>query len=67
MTGDEITTIKVYRKTKDRLDKLRIHRRESYEEIIEKMLNILNICRVNPESAQNKLKNIERQKKIIKS
>ena len=51
----EITTIKLKKNTKDRLDKLKIHNRESYDEAIQKILEILNICRVNPEKARMKL------------
>ena len=59
----KITTIKLKNETKDRLDKLRIHKRESYDEILQSMLNILNTCRVNPERARAKLIGIERTAK----
>ena len=59
----KITTIKLKNETKDRLDKLRIHKRESYDEILQSMLNILNTCRVNPERARATLIGIERTAK----
>ena len=57
----EITTIKLNKKTKDRLDKLRVHKRETYDEILQRTLSILNLCRVDPERAQFRLRSIERQ------
>ncbi len=54
----EITTIKLEKKTKQRLDKLKISKNETYEEVIQKMLSILNICTVNPSLAREKLKDI---------
>lgn len=59
----EITTIKLKKATKTRLDKLKIHRRESYEEILQKILNILNICRINPEKAKAILIKIDKDRK----
>ena len=44
----KITTIKLAKETKSRLDSLKEHKRESYEEVIEKILGILNICKVSP-------------------
>ena len=60
----EITTIKLEKKTKARLDNLRDYKRESYEEIISKILDILNLCRVDPETAQEKLASVGRAKMI---
>ncbi|MEK6855486.1 MAG: hypothetical protein AABX73_04670 [Nanoarchaeota archaeon] len=59
----EITTIKLNKKTKDRIDKLRLYNRESYDEIVQRILEILNLCMINPERAHLKLVSIERQKK----
>jgi hypothetical protein len=59
----KITTIKLLNETKDRLDKLRVHKRETYDEILQGTLSILNLCRVSPEKAQAKLKAIERRNK----
>lgn len=56
----EITTIKLQKNTKNRLDKLKIHRRESYDDIIQKILEILNLCRSQPEKARLKLIEIDK-------
>ena len=61
----KITTIKLNRSTKDRLDGLKEYRRESYEELIEKILEILNICKMNPLKARSKLIKIDRQHKEV--
>ena len=66
MTGgniSKITTIKLSSDTKKRLDNLKIYSRETYEEILLKMLQILNLCRLNPERARTRLISIDRQKK----
>ncbi len=59
----KITTIKLSKETKDRLNHLKIYRRETYEEIMERVLEILNICRINPERAKAKLLKLERERK----
>ena len=56
----EITTIKIERKTKERLDKLKTSKRESYEEVVQKILSILNTCAVNPSLARIKLQEIDK-------
>jgi predicted CopG family antitoxin len=35
---DEMTTIKISRKTKEKLDKLKIHPRETYEQVILRLI-----------------------------
>lgn len=60
---NNITTIKVSRKTKARIDTLRSYKRESYEEIMEKIFNVLNLCRLNPGQAQARLVSIDRERK----
>jgi hypothetical protein len=62
----DITTVKVKKRTKERLDKLKLHPRESYDEILQSMLGILNICRSDPERAQGRLRKIERQNRMGK-
>lgn len=57
------TTIKLSKKTKKRLDGLREYKRESYEELLEKMLEIMNLCRANPAQARIKLIKIDKQNK----
>ena len=59
----DITTIKISKKTKDRLEFLRSYRRESYEEILEKILGVLNLCRADPEQARMKLLQIDKERK----
>jgi hypothetical protein len=59
----DITTIKITKKTKERLENLRIYRRESYEEIMEKIFGVLNLCRADPEQAKLKLMQINRERK----
>ncbi|HLC53058.1 MAG TPA: hypothetical protein VJK03_00805 [Candidatus Nanoarchaeia archaeon] len=58
-----ITTIKLSKETKARLDHIKMYKRETYEEIITKILNVLNLCRVNPERARARLVALDRQKK----
>ena len=67
MPKENITTIKLNKKTKERLEKLRVHKRDSYDEILQRMLNILNTCRLEPNRAQAKLRNIERQIRMNKT
>ncbi len=55
MENHKITTIKLSEATKSRLDKLRYYKRETYEEIVERILGILNLCKINPEKARSKL------------
>ena len=57
--NNKITTIKVQRETKLRLNKLREYDLESYEQVLRKMLFILNLCRKRPESAKKKLEQID--------
>jgi hypothetical protein len=54
-----ITTIKLSKETKGRLEKLREHPRESYDEILRKMLGILNITKLECEKAKSILIKID--------
>ncbi|MFA7708010.1 MAG: hypothetical protein WCX73_03605 [Candidatus Pacearchaeota archaeon] len=56
----KITTIKLDIETKQRLDHLKEHKRETYEEIIKKILFILNKLRKDPVSANKFLSRIDR-------
>ncbi|MEK6847085.1 MAG: hypothetical protein AABY16_02875 [Nanoarchaeota archaeon] len=60
----KITTIKIDKETKLRLDKLKVHAKESYDEIIQKILFILNLCKANPEEARGRLLAIDKVKKL---
>jgi hypothetical protein len=55
----EITTVKISTETKDRLNKLKEYSKESYDEILKKILFVLNTCRKNPEKAQRMLFGID--------
>ena len=61
----KITTIKLSQNTKARLDNLKEYRRESYEEIIWKIFEILNLCKVSPMRARAKLMKIDRQHREV--
>ncbi|MCK5321596.1 hypothetical protein KAJ38_03385, partial [Candidatus Pacearchaeota archaeon] len=54
----KITTIKLSEETKIRLGKLRENKRESYDEILRKILYILNIVRDEPEKAKRVLERV---------
>ena len=58
------TTIKIDKQTKQRLDRLKEHPRETYEETLRKILFILNLSKTNPEKAQRIFRKID---SIIKS
>lgn len=60
----KITTIKIDKETKMRLDKLKVHTKESYDEIIQKILFILNLCKANPDEAKGRLIAIDKIKKL---
>ena len=62
--NERITTIKIDKETKLRLDKLKVHHKESYDEIIQKILYVLNLCKANPEEAKNRLLAIDKVKKL---
>lgn len=66
MENKKISTIKLENGTKSRLEHLRVYRRETYDEILQKMLDILNIVRANPERARAKLIAIDRIKAMEK-
>ena len=66
-----ITTIKLQDETKNRLERLKEHKRETYDEVIRKVLYILNQIRKDPLSANNILskidKNIKRKEKYAQN
>ena len=61
----QITTIKLTKETKKRLERLKSYKRETFEELVQKVLDILNTCRINPLAARAKLLSISK-KKVIK-
>lgn len=62
----KITTIKLEEETKQRLEKLREYKKESYDEILKKILGILNIVKLEPERARNVLNRIDETRAIIR-
>ncbi len=58
-----ITTIKLSDETKDRIEHLRVYKRESYDEILKKILEVLNLCRTDPEKARLLLILIDKERK----
>ena len=63
----EITTIKLKKDTKSRLDKLKTHAGETYEEVLKKVLLILNLCKSSPFQARSKLNEIADLRDKLKS
>jgi hypothetical protein len=57
------TTIKIYEKTKERLEHLKEHKEESFDTLINKALNILNVCMRSPTLAGKILRDIDKSKK----
>jgi hypothetical protein len=55
---DKVNTIKLLEETKNRLEKLREHKKESFDDILKKILYILNIAREEPEKAKKILEKI---------
>ena len=60
---NNITTIKLLKDTKKRLEHLKVYQRETYEEIIKKMLDLLNLCRLSPERTRMRLISIDKQRR----
>ena len=56
----EITTIKLEKETKGRLDKLKEHEKESYNQVIKKILYALNVVRKNPALGNKVLSRIDK-------
>lgn len=57
-TEGKITTIKLLEETKLRIEKLREHKRESYDDILRKILYVLNVARDSPEKGKRILEKI---------
>ena len=65
----DITTIKISSEIKERLGKLKEYERETYNEVLNKILYALNVCKKDPEKAKKFLENIDRRirkKQVIK-
>ena len=59
----DITTVKLQKETKERLEKLRESSRESYDDILRKILYVLNLTREDPLKAKRFLERIDELRK----
>lgn len=64
-TKMNITTIKVYQKTKISLENFKEHKKESYDEVLKKLLHIINLTKENPQQGKRLLEEIEATKKTL--
>ena len=62
MTKNKITTIKIEENTKKRIDQLKEYKMETYNEVLNKMLNIVNITIRNPIAGARIFRGIKRKK-----
>ncbi|MEK6927669.1 MAG: hypothetical protein AABX11_04510 [Nanoarchaeota archaeon] len=60
----KVSTIKLSNSTKERLDHLQLYPRETYEEILIRILDILNTTRQSPDKARAKLLALDRQRRM---
>ncbi|MDP7079157.1 MAG: hypothetical protein QF415_04660 [Candidatus Undinarchaeales archaeon] len=60
------TTIRIHDDTKHDLDLLREYRNESYDEVIKKILFVINTYKTEPELSQETIDSIERARKRMK-
>ena len=60
---NKITTMKIEKETKERLEKLREHKRETYDDIIRKILFVLNSVREDPGKAKAILEFIDEKRR----
>jgi len=63
MKSNNITTLKLEKETKERLEKLREHKRETYDDIIRKIMYVLNTVRDEPVKAKAILEFIDEKRK----
>ncbi len=62
---DSVTTIKLYRKTKISLERFKEYEKESYDEVLRKLLYLIKILKENPELGRKVLEEIEATKKRL--
>ncbi len=67
MSGDKITTIKLKPETKSRLNKLKEYGHESYDELLNKVMEILNFCKSSPEKASKVLFRINAKRQLLRN
>lgn len=61
------TTIKIYDETKHQLDKFREYKNESYDEVIKKMVYVMDKLRTQPELSKETVEAIEKARKRIRA
>ncbi len=61
----ESTTIKIHEDTKSQLDHFRECKNESYDEVIKKIVYIVNTCKKEPELSQETIRAIEQARERI--
>ena len=57
-----ITTIKLDHEIKERLDAFKVHPRETYNDIVKRMLECVRICKTAPEQARAPLIRLDRMR-----
>ena len=62
----QATTIKIHQNTKSQLDRFREYKNESYDELIKKMVYIVEIGKRNPELSAETVSAIEKARERIK-
>ncbi|MCK5452564.1 MAG: hypothetical protein KAI51_03940 [Candidatus Aenigmarchaeota archaeon] len=60
------TTIKIHEDTKSQLDLFREYGNESYDEVIRKVIFIVNASKTEPQLSEETLRSIERARERIK-
>ncbi|MDP2909136.1 MAG: hypothetical protein Q8N77_05000 [Nanoarchaeota archaeon] len=60
-----ITTIKVYSKTKISLNEFKEYDKESYDEVLKKLLYLAHLIKQNPELGKKFLEEVEATKKAL--
>ena len=65
MKHQKTTTIKLQIRTKERLDKLKQYPRETYDDVLRKMLHILSLVKIDSDKAKEILEKIEKLRKKL--
>ena len=60
------TTIKIYENTKNQLDQFREYKNESYDEVIKKVIFIVNKIKTEPKLSRETVEAIEKARERIK-
>jgi predicted transcriptional regulator len=63
----DATTIKLHTETKHALDQFREYKNESYDEVIRKLIYIINNIKSQPELSKEAISAIEKARKRIRS